>query len=159
MRHDAPPPAELHHCSRAYPPILRKARFSKAADFADCRFTHPLNFNTAEFAEDANFDRVIFLQFVDFAGAHLADSFVLSPPQGSDGLAPEIRFESVVFDNPTKVRFKTISFEEITLMGTNLRGIWFENPKWPRRGLFKSTKRAVVYDEIQKETPDAQKLA
>jgi hypothetical protein len=44
-------------------------------------------------------------------------------------------------------------------MGTNLHGILFENPKWPRKGLLKSTKRAVVYDEIQKGAPDPQQLA
>jgi hypothetical protein len=42
-------------------------------------------------------------------------------------------------------------------MGTALRGIRFENPRWPKRGLTK--KRAVVYDEIQKDKPDPDKLA
>src|SRR6266850_1922738 len=135
------------------------ARFSKVADFADCRFTHPVNFSAAHFAAAANFDRVIFLQFVDFKEAHFADWFVLSPAEGSEGFAPEIRFESVTFDDPAKVRFQNISFEKTTLLGTNLRGISFENPRWPRRGLFKSTQRAVVYDEIQKEKPDPEKLA
>jgi uncharacterized protein YjbI with pentapeptide repeats len=135
--------------------LLREARFSKAADFTECRFTHPVD----HFAAAAVFDRVVFLQFIDFREAHFADSFVVSPPKGSDGLAPEIRFESVTLDSPTKVRFQNISFEKITLLGTNLLGIWFENPKWPRRGVFKLTRRAVVYDEIQKEKPDPQKLA
>jgi uncharacterized protein YjbI with pentapeptide repeats len=138
--------------------FFREARFSKAADFTECRFTHPVDFSRANFAAAAVFDRVVFLQFVDFREAHLADSFLLSPPKGSEGLAPEIRFELVTLDSPTKARFQNISFEKITLLGTNLRGIWFENPKWPRRGVFKLARRAVVYDEIQKEKPDSQKL-
>ena len=44
-------------------------------------------------------------------------------------------------------------------MGTKLGGMSLESPQWPRRGLFKSSQRAVVYDEIQKERPDPQKLA
>jgi len=139
--------------------IFRNAIFSKEADFSDCRFTHPVNFSKANFAAPATFNRVIFLQFVDFAGAQFAASFLLSPPEGSQGLAPEIRFESVTLADPAKVRFSNISFERITLMGTNVRGISFDNPKWPRRGLLNSTKRAVVYDEIQKDKPDPQKLA
>ena len=139
--------------------ILRDAVFSELADFSDCRFTHPLNFSNARFTAAAVFERVTFLQFVDFKAAELADSFILSPPKGSQGLAPEIRFESVILRNPAKVRFSNISFERITLMGTNLRGIWLENPRWPRKGLLKSMKRAVVYDEIQKDKPDPQKLA
>ena len=97
------------------------------------------------------------MQFVDFSNAHLADSFLLAPPKGSEGLAPEMRFESVAIDNPERVLFSNISFEKITLMGTRLRGIRLENPRWPRRGFPK--KRAVVYDEIQKEKPDPEKLA
>ena len=139
--------------------LFREVRFARAADFADCRFTHSVNFSGAHFAAVANFERVIFLQFVDFKEAHLAGSFVLSPPKGSEGRAAEIRFELVILDNPAGVRFQNISFQKVTLLGTNLRGICFENPKWPRRGLFKSTQRAVVYDEIQKEKPDPQKLA
>src|SRR5581483_11583289 len=38
-----------------------------------------------------------------------------------------------------------------------LRGIRFENPRWPRRGWIH--KHVVVYDEIQKEKPDPEKLA
>jgi hypothetical protein len=135
------------------------AVFSKDADFSDCRFTHPTTFSNAQFAAVAGFERVTFLQFVDFKGVELADGFIMSAPQGSTGLAPEIRFESVVLRNPEKVRFSNISFERITLMGTNLRGISFENPKWPKKGLLRSTKRSVVYDEIQKEKPDPQSLA
>src|SRR6266850_690544 len=138
---------------------FRRVQFIPFANFADCRFTHPVNFSAAHFAAAANFDRVIFLRFVDFKEAHFADWFVLSPAEGSEGFAPEIRFESVTFDDPAKVRFQNISFEKTTLLGTNLRGISFENPRWPRRGLFKSTQRAVVYDEIQKEKPDPEKLA
>jgi len=139
--------------------LFQEARFAKLADFSDCRFTHPVNFSAAHFTGPANFERVVFLQFVDFKEARLADSFILSPSKGSEGLAPEIRFESVILERPESVRFQNISFEKITLMGTKLRGIWLENPRWPRRGLFKSSQRAVVYDEIQKEKPDPQKLA
>ncbi len=139
--------------------IFRDAVFSREASFTDCRFTHPVDFSRADFAAAADFDRVIFLQFVDFASARLRDAFVLAPPAGSEGLAPEIRFESVTLDDPEKVRFQNISFERITLIGTKLRGVSFENPKWPRRGLLKITKRAVIYDEIQKEKPDPRKLA
>lgn len=139
--------------------IFRNALFKKDADFSDVRFTHPVNFNAADFTAAAMFDRVVFLQFVDFKDAHLRDAFVLSPPQGSEGLAPEIRFEAVHLAQPDKLRFSKISFERITLMGTNLAGIHFENPKWPLKGLLNSTKRAVVFDEIQKEKPDARKLA
>jgi uncharacterized protein YjbI with pentapeptide repeats len=151
--------ADFYGASLECKTVFRDARFERQADFTDCRFTHPVNFAGAQFAAALNMDRVIFLQFVDFAGAHIKDSFVLAPPQGADGLAPEIRFESVVLDRPEAVRFRNISFEKITLMGTALRGIWFENPKWPRRGLLKSMQRVVVYDEIQKETPDPRKLA
>ena len=139
--------------------LFQQARFSRVADFSDCRFTHPVNFSAAYFAGAASFERVVFLQFVDFKEAELGDSFTLSPPNGAEGPSPEIRFESVTLSLPANVRFQNISFEKITLMGTNLRGMWLENPKWPRRGLFKSTRRAVVYDEIQKEKPDPQKLA
>ena len=151
--------------------IFRNAKFLKEADFSDCRFTHPVNFSSAEFAAAAIFDRVIFLQFVDFKDAQVKDAFALSPPQdldcalprlrfaGSEGLAPEIRFESVNLAQPDKVSFSNISFEKITLMGTNLAGIRFENPRWPLKGLLNSTKRAVVFDEIQKDKPDPQKLA
>jgi len=139
--------------------LFQRARFWKSADFSDCRFTHPVNFSAAHFSGAVNLERVIFLQFVDFKEAHLADSFILAPPGGSEGLAPEIRFESVILDEPANVRFKNISFEKITLIGTKLRGMRLENPKWPRRGLFKSSQRAVVYDEIQKEKPDPQRLA
>ncbi|HLH32334.1 MAG TPA: pentapeptide repeat-containing protein [Terriglobia bacterium] len=139
--------------------IFRNAKFTKEADFSDCRFTHPVNFSAAVFSAAAIFDRVIFLQFVDFKETRLKDSFVLSPPQGSAGLAPEIRFEGVTLEQPEKIRFSNISFERITLMGTNLRGILFENPKWPLKGFFNSTKRAVVFDEIQKDKPDPEKLA
>jgi uncharacterized protein YjbI with pentapeptide repeats len=137
--------------------LFRQAVFSQEANFSDCRFTHPVNFANADFHAAALFDRVIFMQFVDFSNAHLADSFLLVPPHGSEGLAPEMRFESVSIDHPERVLFSNISFEKITLMGTGLRGIRFEKPRWPRRGLF--TKRAVVYDEIQKEKPDPVKLA
>jgi uncharacterized protein YjbI with pentapeptide repeats len=139
--------------------IFREVEFSSDADFSDCRFTHPVSFSGARFAAAATFDRVVFLQFVDFQRANFARDFMLSPPKGSEGLAPEIRFESVVLGNPNRVRFSNVSFERITLMGTNLRGIRFENPKWPQKGIFKATRRAVVYDEIQKEKPDPQKLA
>jgi uncharacterized protein YjbI with pentapeptide repeats len=139
--------------------IFRNALFSKDATFSDCRFTNPVNFAGANFAAAAVFERVVFLQFIDFASTHFNYSFILSPPEGSQGLSPEIRFESVVLANPEKVRFSNISFEKITLIGTNLRGIRFENPRWPRKGLLKSTRRAVVYDEIQKGAPDPQKLA
>ena len=139
--------------------LFRNARFLKEAGFSDCRFTHPVNFSGASFADALAFERVTFLQFVDFAGAHIADAFVLSPPQGAQGLAPEIRFESVRLGQPEKVRFSGISFERITLMGTTIRGIRLDNPKWPKKGLLQSTKRAVVCDEIQRETPDPQKLA
>jgi uncharacterized protein YjbI with pentapeptide repeats len=139
--------------------IFRKARFASEVDFSDCRFTHPVSFSGADFAAAAGFDRVTFLQFVDFKDAHLQDSFVLSPPQGSEGLAPEIRFEGVKLSQPQKVSFSNISFEKITLLDTNVRGISFQNPKWPERGLLNSTRRAVVYDEIQKEKPDPKKLA
>lgn len=151
--------AEFANASIECKTIFREATFSKDADFTDCRFTHPLNFSGANFQAAANFDRVILLQFTDFKEARLHDSFILSPPNGSQGLAPEVRFESVTLDQPAMVRFQNISFEKITLMGTNLRRISFENPKWPRRGLFQFTKRAVVYDEIQKEKPEPQKLA
>jgi uncharacterized protein YjbI with pentapeptide repeats len=139
--------------------IFREAQFLKEADFSDCRFTHPVTFSSATFSDMANFDRVVLLQFVDFSSAKFHGPFVLSPPNGSQALAPEIRFESVILKDPDKIRFSNISFEKITLMGTNLRGIHFENPKWPRKGWLKSTRRAVVYDEIQKEKPDPQKLA
>jgi uncharacterized protein YjbI with pentapeptide repeats len=139
--------------------IFRETKFFNTAEFSDCRFTHPVSFKGSSFAGGAIFDRVIFLQFVDFSGAHLGGNFILSPPKESQGLAPEIRLESVTLDDPDRVRFSNISFERITLIGTNLRGIHFENPKWPRKGLLKSTRRAVVYDEIQKEKPDPQKLA
>jgi uncharacterized protein YjbI with pentapeptide repeats len=137
--------------------LFRQCLFTREANFSDCRFTHPVNFASADFQAPALFDRVIFVQFVDFSNAHLADSFLLVPPKGIEGLAPEMRFESVSIDHPEKVRFSNISFERITLMGTRLRGIRFENPRWPRRGLTK--KRAVVYDEIQKEKPDPSKLS
>jgi uncharacterized protein YjbI with pentapeptide repeats len=139
--------------------IFRNARFFKEANFTNCRFTHPVNFSSSDFAADATFDRVLFLQFVDFKDARLGDSFVLSPPEDSQGLAPEIRFESANLVQPQKVRFSNISFERITLMGTNLGGVIFENPKWPLKGWLGAAKRAVVYDEIQKEKPDPQKLA
>src|SRR2546429_1339607 len=139
--------------------LFQGARFSKRVDFSDSRFTHPVNFSAAHFGGAVNFERVIFLQFVDFKEAHLADSFILALPKGSEGLAPEIRFESVILDQPVEARFQDISFEKITLMGTKLRGVRLINPKWPRRGLFKSSQRAVVYDEIQKEKPDPQRLA
>src|SRR5215475_11107624 len=140
--------------------MFRNAKFTKEADFTDGRFTHPVNFSSADFAADAVFDRVTFLQFVDFKDVRLGNSFLLSPqPQGSNGLAPEIRFESVHLAQPQRVRFSDISFERITLMGTNLGGVIFENPKWPLKGLLGAAKRAVVYDEIQKEKPDPQKLA
>jgi len=140
--------------------IFRNTKFTKEADFTDGRFTHPVNFGAADFAGDAIFDRVTFLQFVDFRDARVGKSFLLSPPpQATTGLAPEIRFESVNLAQPQKVRFSNISFERITLMGTNLGGVIFENPKWPLKGLPVSAKRAVVYDEIQKEKPDPQKLA
>jgi uncharacterized protein YjbI with pentapeptide repeats len=137
--------------------VFRQASFSKEADFTDCRFTHPVNFSSAEFRA-AIFDRVVFMQLVDFRGAQLADSFILSPPPEA-GIAPEIRFESVNLAAPEKVRFSNISFEKITLMGTDVRTIRFENPKWPQKGFLRSAKRAVVYDEIQKEKPDPLKLA
>ncbi len=137
--------------------LFREASFALEADFTDCRFTHPVNFAAAQFKGPAVFDRVIFRQFVDFKDAHLFDSFLLAPPEGAEGLAPEIRFENVVIDHPEKARFSNISFEMITLMGTRLRGIRFENPNWPKRGL--TRKRAVVFDEIQKEKPDPDKLA
>jgi uncharacterized protein YjbI with pentapeptide repeats len=139
--------------------IFRNAKFVKEADFNNCRFTHPVNFSSSDFAADATFDGVTFLQFVDFKDARLGDSFILSPPQGSQGLAPEIRFEAVNLAHPQKVRFSNISFERITLMGTNVGGVIFENPKWPLKGWLGAAKRAVVYDEIQKEKPDPQKLA
>jgi hypothetical protein len=41
-----------------------------------------VNFSSSEFAADATFDRVIFLQFADFKDARLGASFILSPPQG-----------------------------------------------------------------------------
>src|SRR5205823_2517553 len=126
--------------------LFREVDFARDADFTDCRFTHPVNFSATQFHAAAIFDRVIFLQFVDFSRSHLSDSFVLAPPTGVEGLAPEMRFESVTIDHPEKVRFSNVSFEKITLMGTHLRGVHFENPRWPRRGL--SKKRAVVYDEI-----------
>jgi len=137
--------------------IFREAEFLKDANFTDCRFTHPVNFASAKFGAAATFDRVIFLQFVDFSKTQLTDSFLLAPPHGAEGLAPEIRFESVALDHPERVRFSNISFEKITLMGTHLRGIRFEGPRWPKRGLLR--KRSVVYDEIQKEKPDPDKLA
>lgn len=139
--------------------IFRNGKFLKEADFSGGRFTHPVNFSSAEFAGAAVFDRVSFLQFVDFKDARLGDAFVLSPPEGSAGLAPEIRFESVTLAQPEKITFSNISFERITLMGTNLADIRFENPRWPLKGLLNSTKRAVVFDEIQKDRPDPQKLA
>jgi len=137
--------------------LFREVKFAKEANFTDCRFTHPVNFALADFQASATFERVIFMQFVDFSKAHLADSFLLAPPRGNEGLAPEMRFESVTIDHPERVLFSNISFEKITLMDTRLRGIRFENPRWPKRGLFH--KRAVVYDEIQKEKPDPAKLA
>jgi len=139
--------------------LFNDATFGNDADFSDSRFTHPAHFRDAQFNGAATFERVIFLQFVDFKSAELTGAFVLSAPQDSEGLAPEIRFESVTLKNPERVRFANISFERITLMGTNLRGIGFDNPKWPRKGLLNSTKRAVVYDEIQKEKPDPEKLS
>jgi uncharacterized protein YjbI with pentapeptide repeats len=139
--------------------VFRDTTFSKDVDFSDCRFTHPVHFSNAKFVGTARFERVVFLQFVDFKTAELAEAFVLSLPKGAEGLAPEIRFESVNLRSPEKVRFSNISFERITLMDTNVRGVEFENPKWPTKGLLKATKRAVVYDEIQKEKPDPQKLA
>ena len=137
--------------------LFRGVVFAQDANFTDCRFTHPVNFASADFQAALVFDRVVFKQFVDFSGAHIADTFLLAPPQGEEGLAPEVRFESVVIDHPDRVLFSNISFEKITLMGTQLRGVRFESPRWPRRGLFK--KRSVVYDEMQKEKPDPQKLA
>src|SRR5215475_5871564 len=140
--------------------IFRNAKFTKEADFTDGRFTHPVNFSSVDFTGDAIFDRVSFLQFVDFKDARLGNSFLLSPPpQDSNSPAPEIRFESVSLAQPQKVRFSGISFERITLMGTNPEEVIFENPKWPLKGLLGAAKRAVVYDEIQKEKPDPQKLA
>jgi uncharacterized protein YjbI with pentapeptide repeats len=139
--------------------VFRNAQFFKEIDFSDCRFTHPVSFSAADFAGAAIFDRVIFLQFVDFKDVQARNGFVLSAPQGSEGLAPEIRFESVTLAQPEKVRFSNISFERITLLGTNLAGVRFENPRWPLKGLLNSTKRAVVFDEIQKEKPDPLKLA
>jgi uncharacterized protein YjbI with pentapeptide repeats len=137
--------------------LFRQSVFSQEANFTDCRFTHPVNFATTDFQAPVLFDHVIFMQFVDFSKAHLADSFLLAAPHGSAGLSPEMRFESVSIDHPERVVFSDISFEKIMLIGTGLRGIRFENPRWPRRGMF--TKRAVVFDEIQKEKPDPTKLA
>jgi uncharacterized protein YjbI with pentapeptide repeats len=137
---------------------FNEAVFSREVDFVDSRFTHPVKFSTAKFAGATSFERAVFLQFVDFKSAELGDAFVLSPAQGTQGLAPEIRFESVTLRNPEKVRFSNISFARITLMGTILNGVCFENPVWPRKGLIKALRRAVVYDEIQKETPDPEKL-
>jgi uncharacterized protein YjbI with pentapeptide repeats len=139
--------------------IFRNAKLLKESDFSDARFTHPVNFSSGEFAGPVTLERAIFLQFVDFKDARIGDAFVLSPPEGSQGLVPEIRFESVTLAQPDKVRFSNVSFERITLMGTNVSGIRFENPRWPLKGLFNSSKRAVVFDEIQKDTPDPQKLA
>lgn len=137
--------------------IFNDVVFHDEAVFTNCRFTHPVNFKATRFQSAALFDRVILLQFTDFSNAHFAGSFLLAPPAGSEGRVPEIRFESVTLDQPTQVRFSNISFEKITLMGTNLRGVRFDNPRWPKRGMFR--KRAVVWDEIQKEKPDARKLA
>ena len=139
--------------------LFNGAILAQAADFADCTFTHPANFREARFDSAASFERVTFLQYADFRNAAFAGSFVLSPPQASQGLAPSIFFESVTLGAPEKVRFTNISFERISLMGTNLRGVRLEMPKWPKKGLLRSTKRAVLYDEIQKEKPDPQKLA
>ncbi|HEY2381589.1 MAG TPA: pentapeptide repeat-containing protein [Terriglobia bacterium] len=139
--------------------IYKNVTFAGDADFSGARCTHPVNFSAATFGGAALFEGVVFLQFVDFKEAQLRSVFVLSPPAGSEGLAPEIRFESVTLAQPDKVRFSNISFEKITLMGTNVAGIHFENPKWPMKGLLNSTKRSVVFDEIQKDTPDPQKLA
>src|SRR5205823_3765757 len=105
--------AEFANASIECKTIFRDARFTKEANFTDCRFTHPVNFAAAEFEAPATFDRVIFMQFVDFSKIHLADSFLLAPPKGSEGLAPELRFQSVVIDHPEKVCFSNISFEKI----------------------------------------------
>src|SRR5262249_51570338 len=139
--------------------IFRDADFSGDADFSDCRFTHPVSFSGAQFAAGAAFNRVVFLQFVDFFRSSLANDFILSAPKGSESLAPDIRFGSVVTGKPDGVRFSDISFQKITLMGTNIRGIHFENPHWPIKGVLQSTRRSVVYDELQKDKPDPQKLA
>ena len=139
--------------------IFKNTKFAGPADFSGARCTHPVNFSSATFGGAAVFERVIFLQFVDFKDAQMQDSFLLSSPQGSEGLAPEIRFESVTLAQPEKVKFSNISFEKITLMGTHLADVRFENPKWPLKGMLNSTKRCVVFDEIQKDKPDPQKLA
>lgn len=139
--------------------IFRNTDFAGAADFSGARCTHPINFSAAVFGGAAVFERIVFLQFVDFKDAQLKEGFVLSPPEGSEGLAPEIRFESVTLAHPDKVKFSNISFERITLLGTNLAGIHFENPKWPLKGVLNSAKRCVVFDEIQKDKPDPLELA
>jgi hypothetical protein len=149
--------AQFHGASIECKTIFSEVVFHREADFTDCRFTHPVNFKSAEFRSDARFERVVLLQFTDFTNARFCDAFLLSPPSGSQGLAPEIRFESVTLVKPQEVRFSNISFEKITLMGTALRGIRFDNPRWPMLGVFR--KRAVVFDQIQKEKPDPQKLA
>src|SRR5207302_445892 len=127
--------------------LFNQSRFKSKATFEGVCFRGSAQFEGVDFATDADFRRVRFIPFADFQRAQFKGTVLFN--------AASIECKVLL----RLTRFQNISFEKITLMGTSLRGISFENPRWPGRGLFKSTRRAVVYDEIQKEKPDPEKLA
>ncbi len=127
------------------------------AHFTNCNFAGTANFTCCKFASDTYFDKSVFDKDTHFyeAAFHRYSSFdftVLRDTVVFKGLesnrlfsgTKETSFVSVLFEQPHKVYFDTVTFARCSLLRTDLRGINLDNVKWANW-----RRRLCLYDEIK----------
>ncbi|MFP6890628.1 MAG: pentapeptide repeat-containing protein [Nitrospinota bacterium] len=120
---------------------LERTRFGHSTLFVESRFGDGTWFTDAAFGDRSGFWRSEFFGSASFAGIQVAGSLEFCGKEEdaefhvfqSQGKCT-INFERMNLARPEQVSFRSVSFQRVSFMDTDLSQVLFENTAWPADG-------------------------
>jgi uncharacterized protein YjbI with pentapeptide repeats len=134
---------------------FERSIFGDWVSFSDTTFIKDVNFLRATFKNTVYLNNTVFEEMVNLKHSVFENAMILGADKSESNIfMHEADFRSVVFSNPSKIRFKKIDLSKVRFLETDVRGIHFIDVNWNKE---KGKGRYQVFDEVS-PNPDNNKF-